>query len=126
MILFAVKLPNYRLCGMKVKIADCKHLFICSYYKPQEGNGDSLDQFQESLRRLVIVNPHVLVAGNMNFPGYDWANHCLKPNCYCPSLTRQFVDLLDDPGLTQLVTTPTRGNNTLDLVITNNPSLVAA
>ena len=33
---------------------------------------------------------------------------------------------LDDLSLTQLATRPTRGNNTLDLVITNNPSLVTA
>ena len=29
---------------------------------------------------------------------------------------------LDDNGFAQLVTTPTRGNNTLDLIITNFPS----
>ena len=62
----------------------------------------------------------------MNFPGYDWENICLKPNCNYPTLTYQFVDLLDDFSLTQLVTTPTRGNNTLDLVITNNSRLVTA
>ena len=50
----------------------------------------------------------------------------LKPNCNYPTLTYQFVDLLDDLSLTQLATTPTRVNNTLDLVITNNPSLVTA
>ena len=37
-----------------------------------------------------------------------------------------FVDLLDDLSLTQLVTRPTRGNNTLDFVIANNPNLVTA
>ena len=73
-----------------------------------------------------MVNSHVLIAGDMNFPGYDWVNGCLKPNCNYPTLTYQFVDLLDDLSLTQLVTRPTRGNNTLDLFITNNPSLVTA
>ena len=62
----------------------------------------------------------------MNFLGYDWENNCLKPNYNYQTLTYQFVDLLDDISLIQLVTTPTRGNSTLDLVITNNPSLVTA
>ena len=62
----------------------------------------------------------------MNFPGYDWEISCLQPNCNYPTLTYQFVDLLDDLNLTQLITTLTRGNNTLDLVITNNPSIVTA
>ena len=63
---------------------------------------------------------------SMNFPGYDWENSCLKPNCKYPTLTYQSIDLLDDLSLIQLVTIPTRGNNTLDLVITNNPSIVTA
>ena len=111
---------------MRLEIAGCKPLYICGYYKPSEGDNISLKQFEESLRRLGIVNSHVLIAGDMNVPGYDWENGCLKSNCNYPTLTYQFVDLLDDLSLTQLVTRPTRGNNTLDLVITNNPSLVTA
>ena len=88
------------IAWMKMEIAGCKPLYICSYYKPQEGDDDSLDQFKESLRRLGIVNSHVLIACDFNIPGYDWVNLCLKPNCNYPSLTYQFVDLLDDLGLT--------------------------
>ena len=32
------------------------------------------------------------------------------------------MDTVDDYGLTQLVTQPTRGPNTLDLILTNSPS----
>ena len=114
------------IAWMKLEIAGCKPLYICGYYKPSERDSSSIGQFEESLRRLGIVNSHILISGDMNFPGYDWENSCLKPNCNYPTLTYQFVDLLDDLSLTQLATTPTRGNNTLDLVITNNPSLVTA
>ena len=114
------------IAWMRLEIAGCKPLYICGYYKPSEGDSISLEQFEESLRRLGIVNSHVLIAGDMNFPGYDWENGCLKPNCNYLTLTYQFVDLLDDLSRTQLVTRPTRGNNTLDLVITNNPILVTA
>ena len=110
------------IAWMKLEIAGCKPLYICGYYKPSEGDSSSLDQFEESLRRLGIVNIHILTAGDMNFLGYDWINSCLKPICNYPTLTYQFVDLLADLSLTQLVSTP-RGNNTLDLVIT---SLVTA
>ena len=113
------------IAWMKMEIAGCKPLYICGYYKPNEGDSGSLEQFEESLRRLGVVNSHILIAGDMNFPGYDWENSCLKPNCNYPTLTYQFVDLLV-LSLTQLVTTPTRGNNILDLVIANNPSIVTA
>ena len=62
----------------------------------------------------------------MNFPGYDWGNNCLKPNRNQPSLTYQFVDLLNDLDLTQMVTTLTRGSNILDLVITNKSRIITA
>ena len=111
---------------MKMEIAGCKPLYICGYQKPNEGDSGSLEQFEESLRRLGLVNSYILIAGDMNFHGYDWENSCLKPNCNYPTLTYQFVDLLDDLSLAQLVTTPTRDNNTIDLVITNNPSIITA
>ena len=37
---------------------------------------------------------------------------------------KEFINLLNDNGLTQLVTKPTRLQNTLDLMITNNPTRV--
>ena len=37
---------------------------------------------------------------------------------------KEFINLLNDNGLTQLVTKPTRLHNTLDLMITNNPTRV--
>ena len=48
---------------MKMDIADCKPLYICGYYKPNEGDSDSLEQFEEYLRRLEVVNSHILIAG---------------------------------------------------------------
>ena len=36
---------------------------------------------------------------------------------------KEFINLLNDNGLTQLVTKPTRLQNTLDLMITNNCEL---
>ena len=59
------------IAWMHLEIAGCKPLYICGYYKPSEGDSISLEQFEESLRRLGIVNSHVLIAGDMNFPGYD-------------------------------------------------------
>ena len=40
------------------------------------------------------------------------------------SYHKEFINILNDNGLTQLVTKPTRLENTLDLMITNNPTRV--
>ena len=52
-----------KIAWMRLEIAGCKPLYICGYYKPSEGDSISLGQFEESLRRLGIVNSHVLIAG---------------------------------------------------------------
>ena len=44
---------------MKLEIAGCKPLYMCGYYKPSEGDSSSLGQFEESLRKLGIVNSHI-------------------------------------------------------------------
>ena len=114
------------IAWIKNEVAGCRPLYICGYYKPNEGDSNSLDQFEVSLRRLGIVTSHGRSAGGMNCPGYDLGNNCLKPSCNQPILTYQFVDLLDDLGLTKMVTSPTRGSNILDGVITNNSSIDTA
>ena len=45
-----------------------------------------------------------------------------KPDSTYQKNRYKFGDVLDDNGLVQLVEEPTRGPNTLDLVVTNNPS----
>ena len=48
----------------------------------------------------------------------------MKPNCNQPELTRNFVDIMADNNLTQVVKEPTYYENTLDLFFVNNPSIV--
>ena len=60
----------------------------------------------------------------MNLPEHDWKSNCVKPSSHHPDITRPFVDVLNDNNLAQLLTEPTRGENTLDLFITNNESRI--
>ena len=77
------------IAWIKMEVAGCRPLYICGYYKPHEGDSNSLDQFEVSLGRLGIVNSHGRIVGDMNFPGYDLGNNCLKTSCNQPSLTYQ-------------------------------------
>ena len=84
----------------------------------------AIDNFELSLNKLKTAHQHIIIGGDFNFPGWDWQNSCLKENCQNPSLHNRFGSILDDFGLTQIINKPTRGDNILDLIITNNPSLV--
>ena len=60
----------------------------------------------------------------MNFPYINWENHTLKLNHKYANLHNSFMDMLDKHHMCQTIMEPTRGENTLDLFLTNNESLV--
>ncbi|XP_068697563.1 uncharacterized protein [Montipora foliosa] len=106
----------------KLQISGKETLHIGAYYRPHENDEEALLELERSLS-LVNVNHHILLAGDVNLPGWDWKENIVKP-CNDPSLHYQFGDILDDNNLTQVVELPTRNQNILDLVITNNPKSV--
>ncbi|XP_033750637.1 uncharacterized protein LOC117334902 [Pecten maximus] len=108
----------------KIDIVGSTSLYLCSYYKPKTTDDRSSGGFDISIRRATqIQNASFLIGGDFNLPGIDWKNMQLKPNCANQAIHTDFLSLLDDTGLTQLVTDPTRNENTLDLLITNSSTL---
>ena len=63
-----------------------------------------------------------MVAGDFNLPGWNWKTKTLKSNSTYVNIHYKFTNILDGNGPVQIVEEPTRGENTLDLVITNKPS----
>ena len=106
----------------KIEITGSKNLYVGAYYRPHEKDEESLHEMEISIQRL---NKHhnIILGGDFNFPGWDWKNNILE-DCNQPTLHYHFQEFLDDQGLTQLVEEPTRLDNTLDLLITSNPTLI--
>ena len=48
----------------------------------------------------------------------------IRPGHSYPPIYKYFVSCLDDFGLVQMVSEPTRGDNIFDLFLTTNPTLV--
>ena len=112
------------LLWCKFQVQGSKTVHIGAYYRPHVSDQHSVDELAKSLE-LLHPDHTVLLGGDFNFPGWDWKNKTTKVGCPYVHLHHQFGDLLDDHGLEQLIVTPTRGENTLDLMITNNPSRVS-
>ncbi len=105
----------------KFDIVGSRSVYVASYYRPKENDKNSLVELKKSLERICNRNnSHVWVGGDFNFPGYNWQDELLKPCCSQPELTRNFIDLIADNGLTQVVKEPTFFENTLDLFLVNN------
>ena len=116
---------NCELIWVRLKLPGRKHLYVCSYYRPDVADEASFNAFNASLTKATsISNAHLIVAGDLNFPSWDWNEMKMKPNATYPRLHNTFIDALNDLGMEQMVKDPTRGQNTLDLVITNNPQQI--
>ena len=71
----------------------------------------------------------IWVLGDMNFPKLFWDEEdvpVIKPGCSCPRVYEEFIDIMNDFNLFQVVREPTRYENILDLFLTTNNTLVNA
>jgi hypothetical protein len=109
----------------KIDPPGSKSILVCGYYRPHVTDISSFTKFKESISGLKSSsNAHVWILGDLNFPGIDWDTVTTKHNCKAQPTHQEFINLLDDCGLVQIITKPTRELNTLDLFITNNPTIV--
>ena len=112
---------------IKIEIVNQKLLCTASFYRPPGSNIDPLGNFKQSLEKLQSngSSPRVINAGDMNVPNIDWDTSSVNDNPQCGvTVNQKFFYLVDDHGLSQLVTFPTRQESVLDLVITSHPDLV--
>lgn len=86
------------------------------FYRPPSSDSECM----EILQRNVECLPHhtnITLVGDFNFKDIDWKNNLFLNN----SLNYEiFSDMLSDNFLNQMVLHPTRGDNILDLILTNN------
>jgi endonuclease/exonuclease/phosphatase (EEP) superfamily protein YafD len=82
---------------IKLQTKNERPLYLCACYRPDVSDTDGLQRFDTSLRRAAAINnAQILVAGDFNFPSWDWKQMSLKPRPSFPTLHQQFIDLLHD------------------------------
>ena len=109
---------------IKIKIKGRRNLLVCCFYHPHTEYLDSMNNFLESARRASSCeNAIIVMGGDFNLPGWDWSSKTLKKTSY-PKIHHDFRDGVESLGFDQMVDKPTRGENFLDLFLTNQPNLV--
>ena len=109
---------------VKINIVGSKSLLIGAYYKPQEHDTHSLQEFTKSLNLASQTNCNIWVGGDFNMPKMDWENMRPTVDCRHQLFYREFIETLHDNNMHQMVDTPTRDKHILDLFLTNNPSQI--
>ena len=109
----------------KVKMKNNRDLYLFSFYMPHR-NKEDLINLDRSLKKLSNSNKskHILLAGDFNCPDINWENLTVRSNAPDREIQQALIDITTEHRLKQVHNQPTRQDNILDLVFTNNQSLV--
>ena len=94
-------------------IAKLKTIVYCTYRPPDTTAAES-DTFIKHLKALTASATSRIIIGDCKYPNIDW----FKPSHSAhDEINDAFQNTCDDMGLTQCVTSATRGNHILDMVL---------
>ena len=116
----------------KLHIHNQKPLHIMFSLHAPDNSCSSITSLKNCLSQLHTEDsensPCLLVGGDVNFPDVSWQDGYAYINpspMYGTDTNKLFVDTINDHGLEQLISTPTRGNNILDLLLYSHPSHIS-
>ena len=96
-----------------------------AFYRPPKGDLEELESFGNIINNVSrTTEGTIIIGGDFNLPGVDWPSMTCKHQAATPALCKCLIDIAQDNALDQIVDEPTRGDNTLDLVFTNNSTLI--
>lgn len=90
-------------------------------YRPPDSTKCFVNELWSSIDKAteLCLTKFTYLLGDFNFPLIDWSQ--LSSSC---RLSTEFIDLTVNFNLCQVVHLPTRGNNLLDLILTNAPETI--
>ena len=106
-------------------------MIIAVIYRPPKAPASSMQSCLDFIRRY--INGHsddyeVCITGDFNIPDVDWESLTIIPGSSSTSdndSAQKVLDFMADNLHSQFIRQPTRGDNTLDLFVTNSSSLVS-
>jgi len=117
---------NCEIVWTELQSQNEKSIILVSFYRPPNTGVETLQELRKSLENLPKNSEDkiIILAGDFNLPHINWKNNTIKPGGNQLQLHQELLDIVDDFGLEQMQTNPTRQDNVLDLYFTNIPSLV--
>ncbi len=112
----------------KMELSGRQSLILGTFYKPHHHDIDSVHALQSSIDEISKKYPlsDIFIAGDFNQPNIDWTNSTVKLNHpYCKKTAGKLLEVITESNLEQLVHEPTRKDSILDIILTNNTSIVS-
>ena len=117
---------HVELCAIDIHFHSALPIRIFNCYRPPAASNRDLNAIAyitdlcQCIDTLMPKTGSVMVCGDFNFPTIDWSSlSCALHSC-SHTCTGIFIDFVLKHGFTQLVESPTHGNNILDLVLCND------
>ncbi|XP_049943900.1 uncharacterized protein LOC126425038 [Schistocerca serialis cubense] len=113
------------LLWVEVTLNNRARLIIGSFYRPPESAALVAEQLRENLEYISHkFSQHVIaLGGDFNLPDIDWDTQMFRTGGRDRASSDIILSALSENYLEQLNREPTRGDNILDLLITNRPEL---
>ena len=115
----------------KLQIPNNKPIYLCSFYRPPSNNANPITVLNNSLsdifQKETLQSPQILLAGDFNLPSISWIDGTgqVNPNpTYGTDVNQLLLESVNEFGLEQLVTDPTRRGNILDLIFSSHPESI--
>ena len=103
-----------------------KSLIIGACYRPSVADSTTIGQMKVELQSLSAKSEqNILLAGDFNLPGIVWKTQSIAPKAQYVNHHTEFLDVMNDFSLEQMIEEPTRMNAILDLVLTNHPHRIS-
>ena len=113
----ADELQDLEIASAAVTTASDQKILFCSCYRPPNSNPSWVDLFNTFLNQACDQFENMVICGVFYLPNISWDS----VDSASGANKLPFIEVLQDHFLTQINSTPTRGNNILDLVITSAP-----
>jgi hypothetical protein len=112
--------------AVKIQTNTASPLIIISAYRPPNKDLAATESICNTIKDIALKsrNSPLWVAGDFNLPDIDWTTGSITGHQNPVGVNESFMNLAYDLGLEQTVDFNTRGNNILDLFLSNRPSLI--
>lgn len=101
-------------------------ILIGSLYRPPKSDLEYIQQIRQGAESIIKRNKNAIlwIGGDLNLPDIDWNSLLIQNHQYTKEINEEFLSFVEDNSLQQMVVTPTRKTNVLDLFLTNRPTLL--
>jgi hypothetical protein len=114
------EIDNIDKVGIEIKNDENKKIIIALYYRPPAQSDETDRQIIRDFEQLNEQCSDLIILGDFNLPCRKWGER------YQSNTGKMLYEYINDSGLEQLITKPTRKNNILDLIITSDNNLISA